>query len=79
MSHYAGIITSCLRRLGRSDVDARHVEGYVRLEYGTLGHLSADTFLRETRIAVACIDAAGVEQAERLAVSFGLRPEGARP
>ena len=52
-------------------IDARHVEAYALLQYGTLGHLDWPTIRRETKIAVACIRA-DKNQAERLAGSFGL-------
>ena len=51
--------------------DPRHVEAYLRLEYGTLDHLSPATFTKEVRIACQCIDA-DPDQAEQLARSFGL-------
>lgn len=53
-------------------VDPRHVEGYMRLQYSTLSHLSRSEFAREVRISVACIREGGTEAAERNAQSFGL-------
>ena len=53
-------------------VDPRHVEGYIRLEYSTLGHLSWATIKREVRLSLACIKEGGVAAAERNALSFGL-------
>lgn len=52
--------------------DPRHVEAYMRLESGTLDCLSPAQFRREARMAVRCIDAAGTNQAELLAQSFGM-------
>lgn len=52
--------------------DPRHIEAYVRLEYGTLSHLPIETLRREADIAAGCIAAGGVEEAESLAESFGL-------
>ncbi|HET8550906.1 MAG TPA: hypothetical protein VFM97_00330 [Gammaproteobacteria bacterium] len=52
--------------------DPRHIEAYIRLEYSTLNHLSADTLRREADIAAGCIDVRGAEHAEALAQSFGL-------
>lgn len=52
--------------------DPRHIEGYVRLEYGTLGHLSTYVLRREAKIAAACIELDGLEAAEANAKSFGL-------
>lgn len=54
------------------DHDPRHIEAFVRLEYGTLNHLPIETLRREAKIAAACIVAGGVENAERTAQSFGL-------
>ena len=53
-------------------VDPRHIEGYVRLEYSTLGSLSWPTIRREVRIALGCIEEAGVDAAEACARSWGL-------
>jgi len=55
-----------------ADIDPRHVEAFMRLEYATLDHLSRSTFNREVRIGVACIREGGVAAAERNAQSFGL-------
>jgi hypothetical protein len=53
-------------------VDARHVEGYVRLEYSFLGEMSWHAIRREVRIALGCIKEGGIAAAERNAQSFGL-------
>ena len=53
-------------------IDPRHVEGYIRLEYATLGHLSWQTIRREVKIALACIKEGGVADAELCAKSWGL-------
>lgn len=52
--------------------DPRHVEAYIRLQYGTLGHLDRTTMKREARIAADCIVVGGIEAAESLAKSYGL-------
>ncbi len=52
--------------------DPRHIEGYMRLQYSSLDGLDAATFAREVMIARECVDAEGVEVAERNAKSFGL-------
>jgi len=52
--------------------DPRHIEAYMRIQYGTLDHLSRDDFKREVVICKQCTGAAGAEQAERCAKSFGL-------
>lgn len=67
MSYYADIF----KKLQPAH-DPRHIEAFVRLEYDRLGHLSIQTLRREAKIASACIVADGVENAEALAVSFGL-------
>ena len=53
-------------------VDPRHIEGFVRLQYSTLSHLSWPTIRREVKLSVACIAEGGVDAAERNARSFGL-------
>ena len=53
-------------------IDARHVEGYMRLQYGTLNHLGWPEIRREVKIAIACIREEGYGIAESNAQSFGL-------
>ena len=53
-------------------VDPRHLEGFIRLEYSTLSHLSWPTIRREVKLGIACIKEGGVDAAERNAKSFGL-------
>lgn len=53
-------------------VDPRHLEGFIRLQYSTLGHLDWPTIKREIKIGVACIREGGTDAAERNAQSFGL-------
>ena len=72
MSHYAETIVSILYALNRKDVDERHVEAYIRLEHGTLDALSMGDLVRETKIALDCLDADGCDLADDLAASFGL-------
>lgn len=67
MSGYADIF-----REFQPGCDPRHLEAYARLKYGTLSHLSRDDLREEAEIGAACIKAAGIEGAERLAKSFGL-------
>lgn len=52
--------------------DPRHIEAFMRTQYGTLDHLSPRTFRREVALAVACIEEAGPEMAERVALSHGM-------
>lgn len=70
-SPYADRIEEMLTELGVWQ-DARHVEAYIRIAHGTLDHLSPRQFLDETIIAVECVAAAGREQAERVAQSYGM-------
>lgn len=53
-------------------VDPRHLEGFIRLQYSTLGHLSWSDIRREVKIGLGCIKEGGVKMAESNAVSFGL-------
>lgn len=69
---YEGTVFKCLEEIGRTDIDPRHVVAWMRLQYGTLDHLDLDTFRRETRIGVGCTDKVGTEEAEDLALTYGL-------
>lgn len=53
------------------DCDPRHVEAFMRLEYGTLDHLDRAKFAREARTAALCTRE-DPETAEMLARSYGL-------
>ena len=66
-SHYADLIREVVPSL-----DPRHIEAYMRLEYGTLDHLDRLRFTREARIAAECVRVGGAEDAESLARSYGL-------
>ena len=70
MSGYARLIEDDLKTIGRHDVDPRHVEAYLRLEYRSLDSLSRGDFLIETKGIVGAIDVDPI-QAEQLAQSFG--------
>lgn len=52
--------------------DPRHIEAFMRLQYGTLDHIDPATFRSEVKIAVHCVEEGGVASAERLADSYGL-------
>lgn len=54
-----------------TDVDARLVEAWMRLDRGTLDQLDRLTFKQEALIARDCVLAAPAES-ERLARSYGL-------
>lgn len=76
---YADLIRVVLQKIGRPEVDPRHVEGWMRSEHPTLDGLSKPRFAREVKIAVACVDEGGRELAERVALSYGLRPTSSAP
>ena len=76
-SYYAPIIAKLAKPLnpaagGMTSYDPRHIEAYMRLQYSTLDHLDAATFKAEVRIACECIEFMGADDAERLALSYGL-------
>lgn len=71
-SYYENAIRQELAKLGRSEVEPRWVEAYMRLEHPTLNGVHHRTFRREVKIAVECIDASTAEENEGLARSFGL-------
>lgn len=53
-------------------IDPRHLEGFIRLQFGTLGHLDWPTIRREVKIGISCIKEGGIGMAEQNARSFGL-------
>jgi len=55
-----------------SGVDTRHFEAWMRLEHATLDGLSRAEFDAAVEEALTCIRAAGADQSEMLAASFGL-------
>ncbi len=69
---YQQIILASLKRKGRADIDPRWIEGYMRLEHGTLDGLAGWQFEKEIKIGVACVDEGGTEAAESNAKSYGL-------
>ena len=73
MSIYRIPITARLEKMGRKDIDPRHVEGYMRCVYGTLDSLEPARFTREVKIAVRLIDQDAPKVAEGVALSYGLR------
>lgn len=54
------------------DYDVRHVEAYIRLEHPRVDVLPVDELAEEVELGMRCIEAQGVQEAERLARSFGL-------
>lgn len=75
MSYYQRLIAQRLVTLKREDVDPRHVEGWMRIQHGTLDALSAEAFAVEVRICVDCVDEAGIDRSDELAQSYGLMRE----
>lgn len=69
---YYGTIRLEIARQGAIGIDPRHVEGYMRLEHGTLSQLSRERFNEEVGIGIECVRADGTRNAEALAKSFGL-------
>ena len=70
--NHQNTISKILKALNRTDIDPRHIEGYMRLQYSTLDHLSSQVFVDETKIGIACIAIGGIENAEKNALSFAL-------
>jgi len=71
-SPYADTIMKVAKRLGRPAVNPRWVEAFMRLEYPSLNSVSPESFDREVKIGISCIDFVGPEKAERCAQSIGL-------
>ena len=70
--YYHQAIREEIARHGFIGFDPRHVEGYMRLEHGTLDGLSKKEFSREVKIGIMAIIADGIVNAEANAKSFGL-------
>ncbi len=69
---YQQLIIATLSKCKRTEIDPRHIEGFMRIAHSTLDHLSKTEFVKEVLISVSCVDYAGAEQSESCAVSFGL-------
>ena len=69
MNPYENIIRTIVKSV---EVDPRHVEAYIRLEWGTLQYLSFGQFVTEVGTAIESIAANGYAKAEALAKSYGL-------
>ena len=54
------------------DYDPRHIEAFMRVQYGTLDHLPTDQFTADARFCSICVDEIGKEEAEKVARSYGL-------
>ena len=70
---YQQMIRESMARQGLiGAADPKYVEGWMRLECGTLDWLSRERFDEEVRIAVECCRVAGPEQSRILAESYGI-------
>ena len=58
--------------LNGKDYDPRHIESFMRIQYGTLDHLTREDFKREVALCMKCIDECGKVEAEKYAQSMGL-------
>jgi hypothetical protein len=70
---YAQMIRVELARQGRVGLDPALIEGWMRLEYGTLDALSHYRFQQEVAAAAECVEA-DLSASQRLALSYGLLP-----
>jgi hypothetical protein len=71
-SPYADTIRKVAAKLGRPNVNPRWIEAFMRLEYPSLNGVSEESFNREVKVGIACIDAVGPKKAEQCAQSAGL-------
>lgn len=71
-SHYQRTIAEILAVSGHLGMDPRHVEAFMRIEYGTLDHLSRERFAALARDCAQDVLAAGPDESETFAVSMGL-------
>ena len=71
-SDYQKTICRILKDEGEADMDARHVEAWMRQERVCLDGVSMVRFVSMALTAIQQVKAAGVDMSERLAVSEGL-------
>lgn len=78
MSAYRALIVQALERMGLSpsEFPPEQIEGWMRLELGTLDAIGPARFREEVKMAAACV-AADPAASARLAESYGLRAGGA--
>jgi len=69
---YHNVIIKQLQKLKRTDIDPRHIEAFMRVQYGSLDALSDRDFFKEAKICIMCVDEVGKKEAEETARSFGL-------
>lgn len=73
--HYQLAIAKAMNEYGIppcADLQARHVEAWIRIEIPTLDHLSMAELKEQVFIALGCALAEPVTVNERLAASLGL-------
>lgn len=69
---YQEMIKNELAEIGRTEIDPRHIEAFMRLEYKCLDGLSSSKFRKELLVSVRCCDVLGSGESEKLAKSLGL-------
>ena len=69
---YENVIIKTLAAISITGFDPRHIEAWMRLEYGTLDHISGNRWNSEVKMAIDCIREAGIDRSESLAHSYGL-------
>lgn len=72
MNFYQRKISGVLSKLGRVDIQPRHVEAFMRDSNGTLDRLSPRAFATAVDISVMYVDEVGEDAAEMLARSYGI-------
>jgi hypothetical protein len=70
--YYQNLIKTLLAEIGRPEVNARHVEGWMRAQHPTPDHLDRRAFKKEVKLAVKCIDGPEGAISEELAKSYGI-------
>ena len=71
-NYWLNVVKELCAKLGRTDLDPRHVRAYMMDGIRTWSNATNRELRRECRIAIGCVDEAGVEAAERAAKSWGL-------
>lgn len=71
-AYYNRLIGEALAATGNLGIDPRWVEGWMRLEHGTLDGLSPRQFRDEVKTGAECVRASSTEVNEDLARSYGL-------
>ena len=69
---YQKMISEIKALQGNIDIDSRHIEAYMRVQYSTLDHLSPTLFEKEVHICSECVKESNYAESEKLAISFGL-------